>query len=312
MERPEISVVVPVYNEEENLSELHRRLRVVLEKDLQVTYEIIFIDDGSKDNSWEIIEKLHNQNGNIKGVKFSRNFGHHIAVTAGINNVSGEVTIVMDADLQARPEDIPKAFEEYKKGCDVIWAVAIERQDGVVARFGAKLFYALFNKLANINIPENIVFLTFSMKAVDAIRAFGEKRRILAGIYSDIGFKARTIVVKKDKRFAGTVKYNLKKRLLLAVTGTISYSKIPLRISSYLGFIISVCSMIFTLIVFIRKLFFDISVSGYASLIIAITFIGGVQLMILGILGEYIGVVVDEVKNRPNYIVEKKLMQVQS
>ena len=307
MEAFNISVVIPVYNEEENLPELYRRLRCVLEQKLKVTYEIIFVDDGSKDNSWNIIEDLHNRNKAVKGIKFSRNFGHHIAVTAGIDNASGEVTVIMDADLQARPEDIPTAFEEYKKGYDVIWAVAEKREDGIVAKIGAKIFYTLFNKMAHINIPEDIVFLTFSRRAIDAIRTFGEKRRMLAGIYSNIGFRSTTFFVKKDERFRGEVKYNFKRRLLLAVTGIIGHSKIPLRISSYCGFVVAVFSVVFALIIFIRKIFFNISVSGYASLIVAITFLGGIQLLIMGVLGEYIGVMIDEVKNRPTYIVGNKL-----
>jgi len=307
MEACNISVVIPVYNEEENLPELYRRLRCVLEQKLKVTYEIIFVDDGSKDSSWAIVERLHKENKSVKGVKFSRNFGHHVAVTAGIDNASGEVTVIMDADLQARPEDMPTAFEEYKKGYDVIWAVAKEREDGIVAKIGAKIFYTLFNKIAHINMPENIVFLTFSRRAIDAIRTFGEKRRMLAGIYSDIGFRSTMFFVKKDKRFRGEVKYNFKRRLLLAVTGIIGHSKIPLGISSYCGFVVSVFSVVFALIIFIRKIFFNISVSGYASLIITITFLGGVQLMIMGVLGEYIGVMIDEVKNRPMYVIEDSL-----
>lgn len=303
----EYSVVIPVYNEEENIKELYNRLVKVI-NELSISYEIIFIDDGSEDNSWGMIKNLHKQDSNVRGIKLSRNFGQHIAIVAGIDSVSGGVVTVMDADLQTRPEDISKAIGEYKKGYDVIWAVAEQRKDGVIARYGAKIFYSIFNKLANINIPKNIAFMTFSAKAIDAIKNFREKRRMLVGIYKDIGFKSTEILVKKEARYAGSKKYNFRKKLLLAVTGIIGYSKLPLRISIYLGVMVSTFSIIFGLIILIRRIFFQSMISGYASLITAIAFIGGIQLLILGILGEYIGVMIDEVKNKPLYIIEDKLL----
>jgi len=303
----EYSVVIPVYNEGENLEELYNRLTKVI-NELSISYEIIFVDDGSKDNSWRIIEDLHKQNSNVKGIKLSRNFGQHIAIAAGIDSVNGKVVTVMDADLQTRPEDISKAIGEYKKGYDVIWAVAEQRKDGVIARYGAKIFYSIFNKLANINIPKDIVFMTFSSKAIDAIKNFREKRRMPVGIYTDIGFKSAKILVKKEARYAGSKKYNFRKKLLVGLTGIIGYSKIPLRISTYLGIIVSTFSLIFGLIILIRRVFFQSMISGYASMIIAIAFIGGIQLLMLGILGEYIGVMIDEVKNKPLYIIEDRLL----
>lgn len=303
----EYSVVIPVYNEEENIKELYNRLTEVISP-LSISYEIIFVDDGSKDSSWNIIEDLHKQNSDVKGIKLSRNFGQHIAIAAGIDNVNGEVVTIMDADLQTRPKDIPKAIAEYEKGYDVIWAVAEERKDGVIARYGAKIFYSIFNKLANIQIPRNIAFMTFSSKAINAIKNFREKRRMLVGIYKDIGFKSTEILVKKEPRYAGSRKYNFRKKFLLALTGIVGYSKVPLRISMYLGIMVSTLSIIFGLIIVMRKILFQSMISGYASLITAITFIGGVQLLILGILGEYIGVMIDEVKNKPLYIIEDKLL----
>jgi polyisoprenyl-phosphate glycosyltransferase len=307
MGRPDISIVVPVYNEEENLPELHRRLKTVLEDVMQVSYEMIFVDDGSSDSSWEIVERFHKENHKCKGIKLSRNFGHHPALTAGIDGAEGGVCVVMDADLQARPEDIPQAFEQFEKGNDVVWAVAHAREDGLVAKCGAKLFYVLFNKVAGVKIPTNIVFLALSRRALDALGAYREKRRFLAGMFGNIGFRHETITVKKGERFAGEVKYSLRRRLVLASAGITAYSKIPLKMASYVGWLMSFCSIVFAVGTFMRKILFGSIVSGYASLIVAITFLAGVQLIMLGILGEYIGVVLDEVKDRPIYIVEKTL-----
>lgn len=308
MANPIISVVIPVYNEEENLPELYRRLETVLEEDLQVTYEIIFVDDGSKDSSWAIVERLHNENKNTKGVKFSRNFGHHIAITAGIDHAHGDFVVLMDGDLQDPPEEIPKLYEKSKDGYDIVYAIRKIRKDPVLKKISSKCFYMLFKVLANVEIDPNTgIFRIISRQAVDAFNRCREKSRFITGLMSWTGFSHIGVETKRDARHAGKTKYSLYKSTILALHSITAFSYFPLRIATYVGSFVALLSFITGIFMLVKKLFFGFPILGYASLIVAITFIGGIQLLIIGIIGEYIGRIYTEVQNRPMYVITNQM-----
>jgi dolichol-phosphate mannosyltransferase len=308
-----LSVIIPVYNEEENIPELYRRVTTVLEKISNNegyssdSYEIIMVNDGSTDGSWQLIKETHKKDSRLKGISFSRNFGHHAAMAAGLEQASGEINIIMDADLQAQPEDIPKAIAKIREGYNIVWAVSEKREDSFIVKVGAKIFYFLMNKIASIKIPKNIVFICFSRLAADAMKSYKEKRCLPSGIWSDIGFMRGTVVVEKKERLFGKPKYNFIKRLRILLMGAISYSKIPLRFVTILGFIMSFVSFMIGMRMLMVKLLFDAPVSGYTSIIVSVTMLSGVQLIALGLIAEYLGIVFDEVKNRPIYIISEKL-----
>ena len=209
-----ISIVIPVFNEEENLLELHKRLKYVLENELRLTYEIIFVDDGSKDQSWSIIEKLHKNNHNVKGIKFSRNFGHHLAITAGMDYAKGNSIILMDADLQDQPEEIPKLYNKYKEGYDVVYGIRKERQHSFLKKLTSKIFISLMNKIVDSEIPINShIFRIMNKKVLKNLNQFRERERFITGLISFIGFNQTGVNIEHGKRYAGETKYNLKKLL---------------------------------------------------------------------------------------------------
>jgi len=303
-----ISVIIPVYNEEDNLPELSKRLLNVLENNLQATYEIIFVDDGSKDNSWKIIEELHMQNELVKGIKFSRNFGHHIAITAGMDYSKGESVILMDADLQDQPEEITKLYNKYKEGFDVVFGFRKEKQHSFLKSTTSRIFIWLMNKIVNSDVPINSnIFRIMNRKVVNTINQFRERERFITGLISFVGFKQIGVEVKHGERYSGKTKYNLAKLLKLAFNTLTSFSYKPLQIASIFGAIMSLSSFIFIIYLVIRKLFFNIGVMGWTSTIVLILFIGGIQMLFLGILGEYIGRIYAENQKRPLYIIDKEI-----
>ena len=304
---PEISIVIPIFNEEDNIPELCKRLRRVLNDEIKRTYEIIFVNDGSTDNSWQLIEKYNQVDRNIKGIKLSKNFGHHSAFTAGLDHARGEMVVIMDGDLQARPEDVPLAVNEIVLGHDVIWAVYEKRKDKMVARLGGFFFWKIFQIIGAIRVPENIVFIALSSRVVRATQYYREKRRFVAGIFADIGFSQKCITVTKEKRISGEVKYTFRKRMQLAIAAITGYSNFPLRMASYLGFIFSTVSLVMAGWITVRAIFGRGYLLGWPSVIVSIFLLSGIQLIVLGFIGEYMGVIIDEVKNRPLYLVESKI-----
>lgn len=301
-----LSIVIPVYNEEENLELLYKRLKNVL-NGLGCNYEIIFVNDGSTDNSLEKLINLHKNDNNIKIIDFSRNFGKEIALTAGLDFSKGDVVITMDADLQHPPELIPEFLSKYKEGYDVVYTIRKSREDEkVLKRFATKIFYKLMKKFVNINIPENAGdFRLLDRKVVESLKKLKERNRYMKGLFAWVGFSQTAIYYEPEKRYAGKTKYNYFKLLNLALEGITSFSNIPLQIASYLGFIIAILSFIYATIIIAKTIVFGKDVPGYASLITIILFLGGVQLISIGILGEYIGRIYNEVKQRPLYIVRK-------
>jgi len=306
-----LSIISPAYNEDEVLPLFFERVEKVcqdlLEKDEIQDYELIIIDDGSTDQTWHIIKKAHQRNIKIKGVKFSRNFGHHSTTIAGLDHAQGDFIIFMDSDLQAQPEDIPKLLNEFAKGFAVVWGVAKERKDKFFIRLSSRIYYWLFNKIAGVKIFKENVMAGCSKTAANHIRQLREVKQFAPALWNYIGLKSSIVEIEKKERLKGTMKYSAMKRANLALVSIIGFSKFPLKISSILGFVMSFIGFLLGIYMISMKLLYGIPVPGYTSLFASITFFLGIQLLILGIIGEYIGIIIDEVKRRPIYIVEEIL-----
>ena len=303
----EFSIVIPIYNEEENVSELHRRLGTVMKR--LGTYEIIFVDDGSTDKSWQIIKDLHEKDLRVKGLSFSRNFGHHIAITAGMDNAQGKAIILMDGDLQDTPEEIPKLFNKLNEGYDLVYGIRKEKKDSILKRRSSSIFWRLINSFSDINIPRNQTLLRiFDRKILDALKSMRERARFIHGMMAWTGFRTALQEVEHAPRERGKSKYNVIKLFRLAFNAITSFSTFPLRIATYIGLMSSGIGLIYGFYFLYKKVFLGIPVLGYASIIIAVLFIGGVQLLILGIIGEYLGRVYQEVQARPIYIVKEAFL----
>jgi len=302
-EHPGISVVIPVYNEELILDKLYERLTSVLDT-IDRNFEVILVDDGSRDNSPEIMKRLHDRDPRIKVIRFSRNFGHQIAISAGINFVNGDVCIIMDADLQDPPEVLPQFLEKWREGYDVIYAIRTKRKENIFKRASYAVFYRILSSISNIEIPlDSGDFCVMDRKIVNILNRMPERNRFVRGIRSWLGFKQIGLPYERDKRFAGEVKYTFRKLLRLAFDGVISFSFVPLKMASLFGFAVSLFAFIYAIATLFQKLFTDTTVPGYTTIIIMVCFFGGVQLITIGILGEYVSRIFDEVKKRPLYIV---------
>ncbi len=304
----DLSVVVPVYNEKEVLGTLFQRLRNVLEE-LALDYEVIFINDGSTDNSLEILEGFYSQDKRFKTVSFSRNFGHQIAVSAGLEATSSQAVVVIDADLQDPPELIPSLLAKWQQGYQVVYTIRKKRRENLFKKTAYKVYYQLLHRMANINIPlDSGDFALMDRRVVELINSLPERTRFLRGLRCWIGFKQIGVQYERDKRYAGKPKYTFSKLLTLALDGIISFSGAPLKLSIIVGFIISALSLIYAVYMVFSRIFGAISqVPGWTSTVVAITFLGGIQLIIMGLIGEYITRIFNEVKHRPLYIVDQKI-----
>lgn len=299
-----ISVIIPVYNEEEGLPELYRRLTIVLE-DLGESYEIIFVNDGSHDRSLEIIKELHAKDIRVKFIDLSRNFGHQIAITAGMDYVSGNAAIIMDADLQDPPEVLPQMVAKWREGYAVVYALRRKRKENLAKRACYFAFYRILRRLASIDIPPDAgVFCLMDQRVVRELRRMPEQNRFVRGLRSWVGFKQIGLEFERDIRFAGETKHSFSKLVKIALDGFISFSHLPLRAVSYLGFAIASISFFGAALTLFQRLFTDTTVCGYTIVLISVLFIGGIQLLSIGLIGEYIGRIYDEAKNRPLYIVQ--------
>jgi glycosyltransferase involved in cell wall biosynthesis len=300
------SIVIPVYNEAEVLPSLYNRLTRVMEG-LVEPYEIIFVNDGSRDDSTALLRDFQDRDARVKFLSFSRNFGHQIAITAGLDYSSGQAAVVMDVDLQDPPEVIPRLIEQWRKGYDIVFAVRAKRQgEGFFKRSTAALFYRLFRRMAATEIPLDAGdFRLMSRRAVEALQSIRERNRFIRGLAGWIGFRQTAVTYVRDVRQAGETKYPLKKMLRFALNGLLSFSVVPLQLASYLGFLISSIGFFYIVYAIGLKLFTDRVVLGWTSVMVAVLFLGGVQLISLGIIGEYIGRIYDEVKQRPLYVVDE-------
>jgi dolichol-phosphate mannosyltransferase len=303
---PSISLIIPVYNEVEVLPTLYHRLTRVMEG-LAEPYEILFVDDGSDDGSLALLRELRAGDARVKLLGLSRNFGHQIAITAGLDHSSGHAAVVLDADLQDPPEVIPQLVEQWRKGYDIVYAVRQKRHgEGVFKLATAAAFYRLLRRLTSTEIPVDAGdFRLMSRRAVDTLTSLRERSRFIRGLASWIGFRQTSVLYVRDMRYAGTTKFPLKKMVRFAFNGLLSFSSVPLQLASYLGFIVSCVSFVYIAYAVWLKLFTDRTILGWASVMVAVLFLGGVQLLCLGIVGEYIGRIYEEVKQRPLYIVEE-------
>lgn len=304
---PELSIVVPIYNEVENLPILHSRVRGVCEK-LGMSYELVLVDDGSSDGSWELIQSLHEGDSHVVGVRLSRNFGHQICLTAGLEQCRGELIVMMDADLQDPPELIPKFIAKQREGFDIVYAVRSERQgESFFKKATAALFYRILRGLTAINIPMDTGdFRLITRQALDSLLSIRERSRFLRGLFSWVGYNSVGVTYKRAARYKGVTKYPFRKMLRLAKDGITSFSTVPLHLATYLGFFASLAGFIYGLSV-LRNWYMGSTVPGWASLAIITLFFGGIQLFTLGILGEYVGRIFEEVKQRPLYFTREIL-----
>ncbi|MBI3306664.1 MAG: glycosyltransferase family 2 protein [Candidatus Omnitrophica bacterium] len=298
----ELSVVLPIFNESENIEACYQSLAKVLE-DLKMTYEILIIDDGSADDSFAKIEVLAKRDSHVRGIALSRNFGHQIALSAGMDFARGDILITMDADLQHPPELIPELLKKYRAGYDIVSTVRLDDQGRTfLKKTTSAWFYKTINLFSETWIEPTGDFRLMSRKAVDAFKKFPERARFIRGLTSWMGFKQTSVTYQELKRRAGDSKYTASKMLALALDGLTSFSAKPLRASLYLGLLVSFIAflyMIYALTVFL----FGKTVPGWTSILLTVLFLGGIQLITIGILGEYLGRIFQEVKNRPLYLV---------
>lgn len=305
-----VSVVVPMYYEEEVANECYKRLLEVCKGLEQYEYEIIFVNDGSKDRTLEILEQIASKDKNVKIISFSRNFGHQCAVTAGIKYVTGDAIVIIDADLQDPPELIPEMLKLWEDGNEVIYGKRKTRDgESAFKLLTAKMFYKTLNSLSDVEIPKDTGdFRLVDRKVIDVINSLPEHNKFLRGLFSWVGFKQYEFEYERKERFAGKTKYPLKKMLKLASDGIISFSTKPLKLVGIIGLfsiIISFVVLIYTLISYICKL--NQLSAGWTSIMVAVTFFAGVQLLSLWIMSEYIGRIYDEAKHRPQYIIDKTI-----
>lgn len=303
---PLLSVVIPIYNEQATLSELYRRLTQVLCENLaELAYEIVFVNDGSSDGSIQILSRLHADDPVVKVVNLSRNFGHQAALTAGLDYAKGDAVICMDGDVQDPPEIIPTLVARWRDGNDVVYAVRKLRKEGFIKRGCYAAFYRLLRRLSMVSIPLDAGdFALMDRRVVDCLKTLPERSRFIRGLRTWVGFRQTGVEYEREKRYAGTPKYTWPKLVRLAVNGLLSFSALPLRMATAVGFMISFCSLLGIIVALYLKLFTDQAIPGWTATVIPMLVLGGIQLLSIGILGEYIAQIFDEVKRRPLYLVD--------
>lgn len=302
---PTISVVIPIYNEEDTCPELFSRLLKTLES-LGESFEVIFVDDGSTDGTLSLVKKASSQDPRLKYLSLSRNFGHQIAISAGIDYARGEAVIVMDGDLQDPPELIPEFCQRWGGGHDVVYAIRKNRKENIFLRSCYSLSYAVIRKIADITIPPNAGdFCLMSRRVVDTITRMPERNRYLRGLRAWAGFRQVGLAYERDRRFTGKSKYSLMKLVKLAVDGMTSFSHFPLRLCGYLGYSMSFLSFLGFIVALVARLTIKDAPIGWFSTIVSIFFLGGIQLIMLSVVGSYIGRIYTEVQQRPLYVVKE-------
>lgn len=300
-----LSLLVPMYNEADVIDNFFARVQPVLEG-LELEWEIICVNDGSKDRTLEMLCQWHERDGRIKLINLSRNFGKERALIAALDLASGDAVIPMDVDLQDPPEQIPRMVDLWQQGFDVVNAIRSSRKgDSVVKRTTARLFYRIFNSLSNFDFPSDAGdFRLLSRRVCDLLRSMRESHRFLKGLSAWVGLPTTTIYFEREPRSGGETKWNYWRLWNYAVEGIVSFSTVPLKMASYLGLITASASFIYAGLLVARTMMFGDPVKGYPSLMVALLFIGGVQLIFIGVIGEYIARIHDEVKGRPIYVVD--------
>jgi glycosyltransferase involved in cell wall biosynthesis len=300
-----VSVVVPVLNEIDVIDACYERLTAVLKSLDGIDYELVFIDDGSTDPGHSRLLDLQASDSHLKVIRFSRNFGHQIAITAGVDEARGDAIVVIDADLQDPPEVIPEMIAKWQDGYDVVYGVRRRRTgESRMKRATAAIFYRMLRRFTNIEIPVDVGdFRLISSRAAVQLRQLREKDRFVRGLVSWIGFPQTGVPYDREERYAGSTKYPYRKMLQFAVDGITSFSSMPLKLASWLGYLASLFAFLYLLSVFVQKMMGH-TVEGWATIMVAMLFLGGVQLICIGIIGEYIGRIFNETKSRPMYVIE--------
>jgi dolichol-phosphate mannosyltransferase len=302
-ERPELTVVIPVFNEEINIVRMYERLLAVL-SDKVAGVEILYVDDGSADDGWERIQELANRDKRVRGLRFARNFGHQAALTAGVDAATGTAVVIIDGDMQDPPEVIPEMVDRWREGFEVVYGQREDREGETWFKLvTASMFYRLLRGITHVDIPVDTGdFRLMGPRAVAAFRAMPERNRFIRGLVSWIGFPQTAVLYKRQARQAGETKFPVRKMLRFALDGITSFSFFPLRLATWIGFAVSSFAFLYIVVVLILKAT-GVSWLGYTSLMASILFLGGVQLLMIGIMGEYLARIFDEVKRRPLYLV---------
>jgi polyisoprenyl-phosphate glycosyltransferase len=300
----QLSVVVPAYNEQEVLREFHERLSAVLSS-LPFAFEVVYVNDGSADDTLEVINALQNRDSRIALVDLSRNFGKEIAMTAGLDHANGDAVVVIDADLQDPPELIPELVKHWQQGYDVVYAKRISRDgETFLKKATANAFYKIIQRVTKVPIPQDTGdFRLLSRRAVEAVKQLREHHRFMKGLFAWIGYPQKEVRYRRDPRFAGETKWNYWRLWNFALEGITSFTIAPLKVSTYLGLLTAVGAFLFGLQIIFDTLIFGNPVPGYPSLMVVMLFLGGVQLLGIGVMGEYLGRMFNEAKNRPLYFV---------
>lgn len=307
-----ISVVVPVLNEAGNVPELSRQLVSVLDALCRSeafpaeAFEIVFVDDGSSDETWQLIDARHREDARVGGIKLSRRFGHHLAVTAGLDRARGAAVVVMDGDLQDPPAEITKLYARYKEGFDLVYGIRQQRHDPLLKRLNSQLFWRTMNRVSGLHMPPNQMMLRMmSRKFVDAICQMRESARFVHGMMAWAGFRVTSVEVAHGERRAGATKYSVIRQLSLALYALTSFSTTPLRIASVVGLITAGASFAVGVALVVAKFLYGYSVEGWASIVTSMFFLSGLQMLVLGVMGEYIGKTYKEVQRRPLYFISE-------
>ncbi|HEX6047954.1 MAG TPA: glycosyltransferase family 2 protein [Gemmatimonadaceae bacterium] len=301
---PRVSLALPVYNEEETLPELLRRTTAVLDALPGGPHEIVLVDDGSRDRTLEMLEEAARRDHRIVVVALSRNFGHQAAISAALDHVTGDVTVVMDADLQDPPEVVPQFLDKYHEGYDVVYAKRANRKEARWLRMSYHMFYRLLSRMSKLHLPLDAGdFALLSRRVVDQLRSLPERHRYLRGLRAWVGYQQVGITVNRAERFGGTSKYSLTKLMGLAFDGIFSFSTVPLRAATVVGALAVGLSALFAIYQVFAKFFLSQQPRGFTATLLVITFLSGVNLFFLGVIGEYVGRVYEQVKARPVYVV---------
>lgn len=301
------SLIIPVYNEEEVIPELRRRVDAVL-RTFDAEVEVIFVDDGSRDRSFPLLLEAHRHDPRYKILRFSRNFGHQTAVSAGIDHARGDLLLILDGDLQDPPEVLPQFVAKWKEGFEVVYAVRTKRKESILKRGAYALFYRVLRRLSYLDIPlDSGDFCAMDRRVADVLRSLPERNRFVRGLRTWAGFRQTGLAYERDRRQAGRSKYTLTRLLRLAYDGLFSFSTAPLRLAVYAGFALAVMAFLGAVWVVYQKLVYGISLVGWASTIVVLMFLGGMILLTLGVIAEYLMRIFDEVKQRPLYVVGERV-----
>ena len=308
-DQPLVSIILPCLDEEAVLDETLARLARLAASQPGCRFEFVFVDDGSRDRTAGILREAAARDGRVRVLRFARNFGQQIAVSAGIEVARGDAVVLMDADLQDPPEVVAQMIDRWREGFDVVYGTrASRRADSLMKRATARLFYSTINRLSEVPIPADTVdFRLMSRSVVDVLRQMPERHRVIRGMVSWVGFRQTSIPYDRPERFAGVTKYPLRKMLRFAADGILSFSIKPLQLSIALGLIAAALALVGIAYALFMRIFTSVWVEGWTALMIAVLFMGGVQLLCLGILGEYIGRIYSEVKRRPLYVVAERM-----